>query len=680
MTPWEMFLVKHFPSIAGKAPNDDGWISVACVLHGNDDSSAGINVENGRYICHSPSCQNNYKTLLGRTDAPWDSMGMQELLALLNGWDPSQALSVVEGYRLEHLANDFAHDDSTAASGNGLIGSSTLNFFPVEIEDFVRDANAYLQEHFDECEIALDYASSRDIAAYTITNASIGYVPPRTELPDGTTSGRQGCLLFPYWFKDRLVGVRIRQANSRKRMLLGSHYVPYNINSVFNTTARTVVVGEGESDTIRIAQALAEYGFTNVPVIGTPGDSFNRSWSRFLKRFQRVLIVPQADEASQRNFATSITRTFEGKCEIVQLPWDEDAIGGKDVCDFLYQRPDQEKRFIQLLSVTDIDTEDRPFIKSRKYFEERKDKHVEWIIPGVIEKGSKVLLLAEPKAGKTFIVLDLIQSLIHGTPLMGKPEWTPIEGHVGTRCLLIEEEGSERALGRRILTIIDDTDALGVIHRENLKLDDPTSLAQLRAAVVEFRPQLIVFDPYASLHNQDENEVKGTQVVLDALNTLYRASQGATIVVIHHVPSDGRKKARGSTALWGACDSQFFVTRDHEHITVEINGREVETDIPYHFTFNSATLTFVPTMLTTVKVTSHKKVDAALSEKVQGYLAEQTKPVTQNDIMDALEESDTNAIRTVLQALVESSLVARAGTTGRNGYTYTWIGNALYGS
>lgn len=667
--PWSGLLERYFPDIARRRPNDTGWISVTCPLPSHNDSkmSAGLNVESGRFMCHNPTCQAEYLGVFKKPDTGAKTLGFFQLLTCMQGWTETESQSVIDAYRIDNLQEIFKPEDDTSRN-------TTLQFFSKDIEDFVRDAADRLRESFYESDVALDYADSRGLNVDTLVSAGVGYVPGREVLPDGTTSGVTGCLLFPYWFKEKLVGVRIRQADSRKRMLRNSHYVPYTVNGVYNTTSRTCVIGEGESDTLRLSQMLVDQGFTNVPVIGTPGSHFDISWVRFLTRFNRIICVPQADKASQKEFIGDLKVAFEGRLEVVQIPWEEDALGGKDVCDYLQQAGTHERTLTELLSVSSHDLEERPYLKDWYYYDARRDREIDWFIPHVIERGTKTLIVGDPKVGKTFMLLNIIQTAIHGVPFMGRPEWTPTEA--GLRCLLIEEEGSENALGKRITSIIGETDNLGVIHGENVKLDDPVSFARLRQAVTHFRPDVLLLDPYASLHNQVENDVDGTMVVMDAVNILYRTSPNMTIIIVHHRDKAG-KGPRGSGALWGAVDSQILAyAHDQKNhiIGVEIVGREVELSDPLYFEFLPDTMAFAPTVGGTIKVISKKKVDLVLSSKVEDLLRDAGVPLTQKQIMDQIPGSDYMTLSTVLLAMTDASLVSKTGGPGRLGYSYAWTG------
>lgn len=66
--------------------------------------------------------------------------------------------------------------------------------------------------------------------------------------------------------------------------------------------------------------------------------------------------------------------------------------------------------------------------------------------------------------------------------------------------------------------------------------------------------------------------------------------------------------------------------------------------------------------------------NSTLAERIKAYLRQCDEPRTLSAIMEALVENDAYKVRNVLHAFIESSDVAREGTTGRTGYTYTWIG------
>lgn len=666
VTPWRDLIGKHFPSINGRTPNDDGWLSVDCPLHNDKKQTAGINLESGRFLCHSTDCQLSYLRELSRPETGAKTLSLAELLHFVHGWSIVDSNTVVESYRVDRLESDFAHNDQTGAS------ESIVHFFTVEVEDFVREAAKRLERSFETIDIAVDYVSGRGLTKDTLVRAGVGFVPGRVDLPDGSTSGVHGCLLFPYWFRSKLVGVRIRQADSRKRMLRNSHYVPYNVNSVFESTSRTIVVGEGETDTLRLSQALTTQGFSNIPVVGTPGIKFDQKWSRYLKRFNRIIAVPQADRPSQKDFVRHLKESFEDRLEIVQIPWDEDALGGKDVCDFLMMRPESEKDLIELLGLTGDDTEDRPYLKTYEYFENRKDRTVDWLIPNVIESGSKVLILGDPKVGKTFIALNLIQSAIQGDPFMGLDTWQPTRS--GLRCLLIEEEGSERAIAQRILSIVSPTDKLAVIHGEGVKLDDTISFARLRAETMKFKPDLIVLDPYASLHTQDENTVEGTMKVMNAVTTLYRALPGCTIVILHHRSKLGGG-ARGSGALWGAVDYQILATRPEgggkRVVGLSVAGREIDESEPVYFEFDPESKTYTPQKNTAISIVkkSADSTDAFVTDRVLAILND--TPMSTNDIVAKVPGLDYMTVRAVLLDLYAQGQLDRTGSGGRGGFQYS---------
>ncbi len=175
------------------------------------------------------------------------------------------------------------------------------------------------------------------------------------------------------------------------------------------------------------------------------------------------------------------------------------------------------------------------------------------IRPGVPEVGVAILAGA-PKAGKTLWVSQ-----------MAIESRRPV--------LLVIEEGALSAIAYRLrrqaasLGIV--TPPISLMHRQHVRLDDPASVARLRAHVVDTGPSLIVFDPLNRLHSADENRPAAMTPVMDALAELAYEDGGRAVVAVHHVnkPSADRRgdiwdRLRGASSIRSGTDANLILDGD----------------------------------------------------------------------------------------------------------------------
>ena len=182
-----------------------------------------------------------------------------------------------------------------------------------------------------------------------------------------------------------------------------------------------------------------------------------------------------------------------------------------------------------------------------------------WIINGwLIDDGASVWY-GPPKTYKTFNVLDMALSVACGVPWRGNAvQQTPVlyllgEG-MGTFKYRVHVWLAKRSEGReaRFWTI-----PVGV------PLSTPEGLANAMAAIdsLPVMPGLIVVDTLNRHFGPgDENSSQDMTAFVAAVDTI-RAHTRAHIAIVHHSGKDAEKGARGSSALLGAVDNEFRITR-----------------------------------------------------------------------------------------------------------------------
>ncbi len=190
---------------------------------------------------------------------------------------------------------------------------------------------------------------------------------------------------------------------------------------------------------------------------------------------------------------------------------------------------------------------------------------VDWLVNGLFSVGSSGWIGAEPKVGKSFLVLELVYCLATGTPFLGQfaiP--TP------RRVIYIQEEDPEQRVLRRFNQLLRGTAGrtapadtnLRYAIRTGFKLDVPAWLIRLRADLLLAPADICVLDVFQRIHTKSENDQQQMAEVLEGLNALSREFPGLAFLLVHHnrKPQAGNEARanqmlRGSGVLagWGEC-------------------------------------------------------------------------------------------------------------------------------
>jgi RecA-family ATPase len=176
-----------------------------------------------------------------------------------------------------------------------------------------------------------------------------------------------------------------------------------------------------------------------------------------------------------------------------------------------------------------------------------------------------VLLIGGPKAGKSFLGLQLAIHVASGIPFLGQPV-------VESSVLYLQFDASETVWRQRLTELRQE----GVVLPENLHFvhpdDQPTHVNVLTpasqdlilGAVERCNPKLVVVDVLRECHNADEQDSTAMKTIGDILMTLFR---GRTLLLIHHThklyESNGIPNpvnaARGSSYITGKADAIWLL-------------------------------------------------------------------------------------------------------------------------
>lgn len=191
---------------------------------------------------------------------------------------------------------------------------------------------------------------------------------------------------------------------------------------------------------------------------------------------------------------------------------------------------------------------------------------------------SLVVIGGEPKANKSFVVLNMSIDLARGRNIFGG------KYHDGSpampvskpyRVLYIEQEIGEEGLKERLLPMLGGEIPYGldlyIKSRDmTMRLDTPEGRLAIETQIQSCRPDIMVLDPLAEFQLINENSAQEMGMTVRVLKR-WIEQYGITIVLVHHVgkpsfedPRSGGNKLRGSSALFGAVDTFIGVSRKSE--------------------------------------------------------------------------------------------------------------------
>lgn len=210
------------------------------------------------------------------------------------------------------------------------------------------------------------------------------------------------------------------------------------------------------------------------------------------------------------------------------------------------------------------DAKKKPELKTREKLtasngDEQADtvKAPDYLVNDILTKNSNGIVGGAAMTFKTFAMLALAQSICTGKDFFGHRVFKT------GKVLYVCGEG-RAALFRRIkalkITGGNFSNNLFVLD-QHLRLDDQASMDDLRQFVLELKPALIIFDTFASLvTDTDENSNGDVGKVLRFIKEACIEGETSTITV-HHYGKDSSKGLRGASGFLGNVDFTWEMTR-----------------------------------------------------------------------------------------------------------------------
>jgi AAA domain len=211
--------------------------------------------------------------------------------------------------------------------------------------------------------------------------------------------------------------------------------------------------------------------------------------------------------------------------------------------------------------------------------------------------GSLAMLTSQPKLGKTLLAVDLAMAI--GT---GQKQWLGARLLAHGPVIYVIAEGVGRFKYRlmawmerlRGLRIEQPESPQIIVVPRRVNLLDASEISKFLDEHGGSQPIFIVFDTLSRcMPGADENSAEAMGTAIANIDRI-RETTGATVLVNHHIPKDGRRTPRGSGALIGAIDTQIHLdgSPDNPIFTVSCEAqRDAEPFAPFELCRRSIVLT-----------------------------------------------------------------------------------------
>jgi len=534
----------YSPYLDLKSIKENGFTECHCPFHTDSSPSAGVNLVSGVFNCFQ--CGRNYSPA--------------KFYSELTGASYQEARCLIENYLIENKLYEHTDNFVKATPGKNPRFEKLLK----------------LSEEIDEQEIALDYAEGRGLTLETLKTLGVRYAKAEN------THWNRESLLFPYYYNGYVVGLRYRDSEGNKSGEPGCHYTLWGFESIRNEN-RIVIITEGESDRAALCQ-ITKFAF---PVISTPGAVFRKEWEREFSGFNKVILIPHADDAGQKQI-TSAKSILNGKLNVYNLNWKRGQIG-KDLCDWLVSNdPNELIRDINGLAKVSKKTS----IMTGLEFKQEADKPRRFFIENLFARGQVAVIAGPPKNKKTLFTLDLLRVILTpNEPFFGKENLRSCADNC--KVLFLEEEGDIEELYERAERVLNGTNWQSNVywgHRVGLKIDSDEGTQEIINFIDDKKIDLLILDPFSKMFVCEEDKATDIGIVWNNIDRILQTCPNVGIIMLHHFSKNGTindtwNALRGSSRIAASADLGIFLqnreSKEPVGVKFRLDGRTLK-DLKAH--------------------------------------------------------------------------------------------------
>lgn len=197
------------------------------------------------------------------------------------------------------------------------------------------------------------------------------------------------------------------------------------------------------------------------------------------------------------------------------------------------------------------------------------------LIEGVLYRDSLAELFGKPGCGKSFVALDWACHVATGK------DWQGHQTRRGTVLYIVGEGAGGMGKRRKAWRTAWKLDPLDLVFlRDPVPLLDVEWVQALGRLADLGRFDLIVIDTLSrSIAGHNENAPETMSSLVANADWLRNAARGACLLFVHHSTKDGQTN-RGHSALEGACDVRWKVSKDSETIRLANEKTKDEAQHP----------------------------------------------------------------------------------------------------
>ncbi|MFY9855044.1 MAG: AAA family ATPase [Terracidiphilus sp.] len=424
--------------------------------------------------------------------------------------------------------------------------------------------------------------------------------------------------------------------------------------------ANVVLVGEGEKDKDILEKAAAEFPDDGGKLCyaATTNVGGALKWLDEYSAFcagKRVFVFPDNDNTG-RNHAQQVCASVSKYAQGVYLVDLPGLAEHEDVSDYLdTHSPLELFALIQSAPKWTPKVTAQPTTTANGFnlvelgeLLSRPEVPVDWLVDGMLVRGTVSCAVAKPKVGKGTTARNLCFDVATGAEFLGR------KTKKGSCIYLALEERSEEVTADFRAMGADGTEPI-LIHADTTP---ETAIPLLVVLVREQRPALLVIDPLIRMVRvRDEKAYAEMYTGLGPLIDVAR-EVGTHILLVHHsgksVKSDAIDSPLGSTAIGAAVSTLIVLKRTESYRSIQTVQR-IGIDMPETvLTFDSKT------RLLSIGGTRAEADRREIEKDIVEYLQSVNETLTEPEIIDHIE--GTNAVkRKALRSLVDNQTIHRDG-------------------
>jgi len=197
-------------------------------------------------------------------------------------------------------------------------------------------------------------------------------------------------------------------------------------------------------------------------------------------------------------------------------------------------------------------TEQKSSVPTLAEFLADDDDDYDWLVPGLLERGDRVILTGPEGGGKSTLCRQLAVQLSAGIHPFGGPVFLPL------RVLLLDLENSVRQTRRALRPLVavagsTDLTLAPVVRPQGLDLLQQEDITYLSSIIEEINPDIVIGGPLYKLAGGDPTDEKTARPVALLLDRLRTAHDFALVLEAHSPHASGggaRPKRPYGASLW----------------------------------------------------------------------------------------------------------------------------------